>query len=126
MSKIKFLSLMTIMLMVTDVASAANEPTSLATKNYVDTGLSYVYTDVQKNATAIGDSSSGLIKDVADLQSAVNAIDVPSYSGINGIIINNNNEIGLNVTPENGKIYVFTKKNGVAVWDGMELKTSWE
>lgn len=117
--------------MVTDVASAANEPTSLATKNYVDTGLSYVYKDVQENAAAIGDSSSGLIKNVADLQSAVENFDNAAYSGTNGIIIgsekvNGYYPIGLNVTPENGKIYVFTKKNGVAVWEGMELKTSWE
>lgn len=69
MKKVMFSGVMA--LLVGTSAAVADDSTTLTTKNYVDSGLRAVYNIAKPAADAIGNASSGLIKDVNDLKDAV-------------------------------------------------------
>ena len=78
MKRIVYGSIAVIALMATSGAFA--DDNRLTTKDYVDSGLNYLYqryepvkTDVSSLKTTVGDSTTGLVKDVNDLKSQVSA-----------------------------------------------------
>ena len=78
MKRLVYGSIAVIALMATSGAFA--DDNRLTTKDYVDSGLNYLYqryepvkTDVSSLKTTVGDSTTGLVKDVNDLKSQVSA-----------------------------------------------------
>lgn len=224
MKKIAFSGLMTSLFVMTGAAFADESATALTTKNYVDSGLRAVYqkasaaesaasantssitalqSAVNQHAelidgltSAIGDGESGLVADVAGLQSAMSAIESAgyltlddiagkadqsaldalsstvsglssavsgkadqsavdalsanvsgletavagkasqsaldalqsqinaldtTYTGTNGVLVSGQN-VGLNVTAETGKMYVYTSSG----WDEIPVENTWD
>ena len=57
------------------------------------------------------------------LQQQVNGIDTTAYTGTNGVAIDaETNQVGLNVTAETGKMYVYTSTG----WDEIPVADTWD
>ena len=85
--------------------------------------------DVTALQTTVGSSTSGLVKDVADLQSAVDDLEAASQEYVAGTGINitenaeGKNEVGIGISnPVSGASYVF--KDGA--WSVLETENTWD
>lgn len=74
MKRIVYGSIAVIALMATSGAFA--DDNRLTTKDYVDSGLNYLYQRYEPLKTTVGDATSGLVKDVADLKANSSAATV--------------------------------------------------
>ena len=67
-------------------------------------------TAIQSNATAI-----------EALQTTIGNMDGTAYSGVNGVTIDNNHNVGLNVTAEQGEMYIYTQSG----WQALPVQDTW-
>ena len=136
MKRVMF-SLSAISMLAASPAFSAND-VAIATQDYVDSGLKYVYTKAKELNTATNDKldvltlyigapsgdetpAGSLTQRIEDLADEINGIE---YSGGNGVSVEDD-EIGISglsdITAEDGKIYVF--KNNTA--SELEVAKTW-
>lgn len=125
MKKIAFVGFLTSMLVVSgtafatgeDVNVSANDSATLTTKNYVDDGLRYVY-GVKANKADVYTKNDVYTKDEADAKFLTS---VDTYSGENGVTVDNENKVKLNVTAQEGSMYVYTSEG----WSELPVQDEW-
>jgi len=116
-----------------DVTASANASSIASLQSAVNQNASAIeglQSSVSNNASAIEDLQSSVSENasaITSLQSTVNAIDTTPYTFENGVKVDSaTNTVGLDVTAEEGKMYVF--KGGAdssASWEELEVTSVW-
>jgi len=115
-----------------DVTASANASSIASLQSAVNQNASAIeglQSSVSNNASAIEDLQSSVSENasaITSLQSTVNAIDTTPYNFGNGVTVDDSNNVGLNVTAEEGKMYVFKGgANSSASWQELEVTSVW-
>lgn len=81
-------------------------------------------TTLASHTSALSTQSASISENAAAisaLQNTVNGLDGAPYSGVNGVTIDNNHNVGLNVTAEQGEMYIYTQSG----WQPLPVQDTW-